>query len=242
MCLAGTRTFQGGMAQQYSEPVSNAGFACFGRICICRPPDCRLRLGDTAWCRNAQSTLDHCGSSHSRVLDHQPLQILTPILLRQGLHELGSIRRHALLRFERGTVVVMGRGYIDCEWFVQLTLQTVHFVTRLKDNASFEVVAVESGGAAEAPVVRLPRPVRVAEHALRRPAAAGRRSQSPAVSGYYVVVGQQNAGTHTGATAKMDDATNADNPHARILTAPPCSTKVAGGLSRGNSPGCGVSL
>jgi IS4 transposase len=44
------------------------------------------------------------------------------------------------LRFERGTVVVMDRGYIDYEWFVQLTLQTVYFVTRLKDNASFTVV------------------------------------------------------------------------------------------------------
>jgi hypothetical protein len=44
------------------------------------------------------------------------------------------------LRFERGTVVVIDRGYIDYEWFVQLTLQTVYFVTRLKDNASYEVV------------------------------------------------------------------------------------------------------
>jgi len=44
------------------------------------------------------------------------------------------------LRFERGTVVVMDRGYIDYEWFVRLTYQGVYFVTRLKDNASFEVV------------------------------------------------------------------------------------------------------
>jgi hypothetical protein len=44
------------------------------------------------------------------------------------------------LRFERGTVVVMDRGYVDYEWFVQLTHQGVYFVTRLKDNASFEVV------------------------------------------------------------------------------------------------------
>jgi hypothetical protein len=44
------------------------------------------------------------------------------------------------LRFERGTVVVMDRGYIDYDWFVQLTFQGVYFVTRLKDNASFEVV------------------------------------------------------------------------------------------------------
>ena len=34
----------------------------------------------------------------------------------------------------------MDRGYIDYEWFVQLTHQGVYFVTRLKDNASFEVV------------------------------------------------------------------------------------------------------
>jgi hypothetical protein len=44
------------------------------------------------------------------------------------------------LRFEAGTVVVMDRGYIDYEWFVQLTHQRVYFVTRLKDNAAFTVV------------------------------------------------------------------------------------------------------
>lgn len=44
------------------------------------------------------------------------------------------------LRFERGTVVVMDRGYIDYEWFTQLTHQGVYFVTRLKENASFDVV------------------------------------------------------------------------------------------------------
>ncbi len=44
------------------------------------------------------------------------------------------------MRFERGTVVVMDRGYIDYEWFVQLTHQGVYFVTRLKDNAVFTVV------------------------------------------------------------------------------------------------------
>ncbi len=43
------------------------------------------------------------------------------------------------LRFERGTVVIMDRGYVDYDWFLQLTLQGVYFVTRLKDNASFDV-------------------------------------------------------------------------------------------------------
>ena len=44
------------------------------------------------------------------------------------------------MRFDPGSVLVMDRGYIDYEWFVQLTKQVVYFVTRLKDNASFEVV------------------------------------------------------------------------------------------------------
>jgi len=51
-----------------------------------------------------------------------------------------DIRVARRLRFERGTVVVMDRGYIDYEWFIGLTQQGVYFVTRLKDNASFEVV------------------------------------------------------------------------------------------------------
>jgi len=44
------------------------------------------------------------------------------------------------MRFEAGSVLVMDRGYIDYEWFVQLTQRAVYFVTRLKDNASFEVI------------------------------------------------------------------------------------------------------
>jgi Domain of unknown function (DUF4372)/Transposase DDE domain len=44
------------------------------------------------------------------------------------------------MRFDPGSVLVMDRGYIDYEWFVQLTQQAVYFVTRLKDKAVFDVV------------------------------------------------------------------------------------------------------
>jgi hypothetical protein len=44
------------------------------------------------------------------------------------------------MRFDPGSVLIMDRGYIDYEWFVQLTRQAVYFVTRLKDNASFDVI------------------------------------------------------------------------------------------------------
>jgi hypothetical protein len=44
------------------------------------------------------------------------------------------------MRFDPGSVLIMDRGYIDYEWFVQLTQQAVYFITRLKDKASFGVV------------------------------------------------------------------------------------------------------
>ena len=44
------------------------------------------------------------------------------------------------MRFEPGTVLAIDRGYIDYDWFVNLTRQGVYFVTRLKSNAVVEVV------------------------------------------------------------------------------------------------------
>jgi hypothetical protein len=44
------------------------------------------------------------------------------------------------MKFERGTVLVMDRGYNDYDWFAELTDQGVFFVTRMKVNADYEVV------------------------------------------------------------------------------------------------------
>lgn len=54
--------------------------------------------------------------------------------------KISDIKVARQLRFDPGTVLVMDRGYVDYEWFVQLTRQAVYFVTRLKDKAAFEVV------------------------------------------------------------------------------------------------------
>ena len=43
------------------------------------------------------------------------------------------------LRFDRGTILAIDRGYIDYEWFRELTQEEVYFVTRMKDNAVYEV-------------------------------------------------------------------------------------------------------
>lgn len=45
------------------------------------------------------------------------------------------------LQFEQGTILAIDRGYIDYDWFADLTRQEVYFVTRMKDNAAYEVKA-----------------------------------------------------------------------------------------------------
>jgi IS4 transposase len=44
------------------------------------------------------------------------------------------------MSFAPGTMLVFDRGYADYEWWLRLTQQKVYFVTRLKDNADYEVV------------------------------------------------------------------------------------------------------
>ncbi len=44
------------------------------------------------------------------------------------------------MKFASGTVLVMDRGYNDYDWFAELTDQEVFFVTRMKDNAVYDVV------------------------------------------------------------------------------------------------------
>jgi hypothetical protein len=44
------------------------------------------------------------------------------------------------MKFAPGTVLVMDRGYNDYDWFGELTDQGVFFVTRMKDNAVYDVV------------------------------------------------------------------------------------------------------
>lgn len=43
-------------------------------------------------------------------------------------------------RFQPGTMLVFDRGYTDYDWWLSLTQTKVHFVTRLKDDASYGVL------------------------------------------------------------------------------------------------------
>lgn len=71
------------------------------------------------------------------VLDHDGYLPSFAVITEGKQAEITVARK---LRFEPGTVLVMDRGYTDYQWFSDLTEQRVHFVTRLKDNAAYEVV------------------------------------------------------------------------------------------------------
>jgi len=43
------------------------------------------------------------------------------------------------LQFAPGTILAIDRGYIDYEWFRELTQEEVYFVTRMKEGAVYEV-------------------------------------------------------------------------------------------------------
>jgi hypothetical protein len=51
-----------------------------------------------------------------------------------------DIRVAWAMKFAAGTLLVVDRGYNDYDWFAGLTDQEVFFVTRMKDNAVYDVV------------------------------------------------------------------------------------------------------
>ena len=44
------------------------------------------------------------------------------------------------MTFAAGTMLVFDRGYADYNWWLRLTQQKVHFVTRLKDSAEYSII------------------------------------------------------------------------------------------------------
>jgi len=70
------------------------------------------------------------------LLDHDGYLPSFAVVTDGATHEIRVARS---LRFEAGTILVIDRGYTDYEWFQELTRQQVYFVTRLKDNAVYEM-------------------------------------------------------------------------------------------------------
>jgi hypothetical protein len=71
------------------------------------------------------------------LLDHDGYLPSYAVITEGKVHEIQVARQ---LKLQRGTVLVFDRGYSDYAWFQHLTEEGVHFVTRLKDNATYLVV------------------------------------------------------------------------------------------------------
>jgi hypothetical protein len=71
------------------------------------------------------------------LLDHDGYLPSFAVVTEGRQHEVRVARQ---LHFAPGTILAIDRGYTDYEWFAQLTQQGVYFVTRLKDNADYEVI------------------------------------------------------------------------------------------------------
>jgi hypothetical protein len=71
------------------------------------------------------------------LLDHEGYLPCYAVITEGKVHEIQVARK---LKLQPGTMLVFDRGYSDYDWFQRLTEDKVHFVTRLKDNATYIVV------------------------------------------------------------------------------------------------------
>jgi hypothetical protein len=71
------------------------------------------------------------------VLDHDGY-LPSYAVLTEG--KTGDMTAALKMSFAAGTMLVFDRGYADYDWWLWLTRQKVHFVTRLKDSADYGVV------------------------------------------------------------------------------------------------------
>jgi DDE family transposase/uncharacterized protein DUF4372 len=127
--------------------------ALFGKLlhhCQCLTPGHQFRFKNKLYSLDA-STIDLCLSVFPWA-DFRSTK--GAIKLHVGLNHSGYLPEFAvitegktsdievgrMLAFPAGSIVAMDRGYMDYEWFNQLTNKGVYFVTRLKSNAYYKVV------------------------------------------------------------------------------------------------------
>ncbi len=60
------------------------------------------------------------------------------VTITEGKHHDITISR--TLKFSKGSIVVVDKGYTDYAWYQQLTIKGGYFVTRLKINAQYRVI------------------------------------------------------------------------------------------------------
>ena len=71
------------------------------------------------------------------LLDHNGYLLVFACITEGAAADITVARK---LKFAAGTIVVFDRAYNDYTWYADLSSQEVFFVTRLKDNADYEVL------------------------------------------------------------------------------------------------------
>jgi hypothetical protein len=71
------------------------------------------------------------------LLDHDGHLPCYAVITEGKQHEIKVARQ---LHYAAGTLLAIDRGYLDYDWFAELTAQEVFFVTRMKSNADYLVV------------------------------------------------------------------------------------------------------
>jgi hypothetical protein len=105
------------------------------------------------------------------VLDNEGYLPCFAVITDGKQHDVTVARK---LRFERGTIIAMDKGYVDYRWWKEMSEGGVYFVTRLKQDLQFEVVAEQKPP--QRSEVRRDCLIRMAPHppaAIRVEAAAG---------------------------------------------------------------------
>ena len=94
--------------------------------------DLCLKVFPWATCRTTRGAIKlHVG------LDHEGLLPAFVAITDGKTHDLSAARA---LQLQRGSIVVMDRGYNDYAWYNQLNNNDISFVTRLKTNAQYRVI------------------------------------------------------------------------------------------------------
>ena len=73
----------------------------------------------------------------SNALAYRPTTSPSFAVVTEG--KTSEIKVARTLRFAPGTILAIDRGYVDYQWFRELTQEEVYFVTRMKEKAVYEV-------------------------------------------------------------------------------------------------------
>ena len=135
-CLSGSSSGQRGGASEGPQEVplqaQVAESGCHDDPSLAQ----RLRLGGLSFDWAVYQKTKGAVKLHM-VLDHDGYLPRFAVITDGKTSEITVARQQ---QYEPGTMLVFDKGYTDHRWFLELSRQRVHFVTRLNDDASYGLI------------------------------------------------------------------------------------------------------